>query len=975
MYRVLISGWVDAMRAQLFLLLMLISGFAGISYEILYGRILGNMIGDQFAVSAAILITFLFGIGIGARFAWRLWPWLWLIELLIGVCGIAFVVGATTLDTLLYASLPLLPDGLAGSIIACVILLLLPSFLIGCSVPLFAGYMSRLTSTAAFPKTYAIYNIGAAITAILIEYMLLRWLGINGTVLSFAALNVLIAVLLRYGFVVPAPMPQPAKQGFALFDNGLFNSGGLWLKLIPISMASAVFQLLMVKLAEMFLGPFRESFALVLSIVLLGIALGSIAVRLFKWRFESIVLIGLVGMLLFMVSVEPVTYLYASLYAGASASYLNTVLLKWGCLLLLMGIPALAFGATVPALINGHVDDVSKDSGHLLFVASMANVVGFLLMVFVLHRYLDYGVIVLVISLLCGLSLLLSWLLSKRFTLPAVGIASVLLLGTGAAYAQYWDEDLLYVSYTNFRATDELNDARRNSAMAEKFKGYQDVFAINWVGNTPYFFINGYNSIPLNNPSEKIVGVLSSMYARQHDNALVLGLGSGATASVVGQLFAHSDVVEINPVVRENLFRMRQWNFDIESNRRVNIIVDDAIHYTKVSDKKYDLILNTVTTPLYFSSSKLYTRDFFEVVKRHLNGDGIYVTWMDARVGDKGADIILNSIRSSFKHCALLYIKSSYFLLISSDQPIRAGRLPSFKAGHPVYDYLLKHDGIIPEWLKYQLLTDDVWPLIADTSLPLNEADYPALEFEMARLSGRGITAFKTRLRQAMALDVVQQSLTDGLDYQPAELVWHAVMRLKNSSFARQWKRLAEKKSTAQGRDDFEQSYAQVQQEYFERLYGNKSAAKGGAEQSTKQRAKALHKYGYRLMRARQFQAALRAFEQVLLLDATYNNTHFNMAACYEYLGDFERAIDYYQREMQIGFDDEDVPYRIGRVLVKMQRYGEAIAQLDQAIALMGEHVESKVYEYLAKAYAGSGQYKQARQAHQQAVGLRSDRK
>lgn len=43
---------------------MLLSGFAGISYEILYGRILGNMMGDQFAVSAAILMTFLLGIGL-----------------------------------------------------------------------------------------------------------------------------------------------------------------------------------------------------------------------------------------------------------------------------------------------------------------------------------------------------------------------------------------------------------------------------------------------------------------------------------------------------------------------------------------------------------------------------------------------------------------------------------------------------------------------------------------------------------------------------------------------------------------------------------------------------------------------------------------------------------------------------------------------------------------------------------------------
>lgn len=57
-------------------LLLLLSGFAGISYEVLYGRLLGNLIGDQFAVSASVLITFLLGSGLGSAWAYRLWRWL-----------------------------------------------------------------------------------------------------------------------------------------------------------------------------------------------------------------------------------------------------------------------------------------------------------------------------------------------------------------------------------------------------------------------------------------------------------------------------------------------------------------------------------------------------------------------------------------------------------------------------------------------------------------------------------------------------------------------------------------------------------------------------------------------------------------------------------------------------------------------------------------------------------------------------------
>jgi predicted membrane-bound spermidine synthase len=933
------------MKRKLFALLMLGSGFAGISYEILYGRILGNLIGDQFAVSAAILITFLLGIGIGSRFAWLLWPYLWLIEAAIGLCGAAFTFGTDALDALLYSTLPVLPTGLSGSIIACVFLLIIPAFLIGCSVPLFSGYMSRLASGAVFSWVYAVYNVGAALTALLIEYLLIRWFGIQGAMLGFVVLNLLIAATLRFGFDT---IRRPYR---AAADTISHISRRQWLGLIPVSMASAVFQLLMIKLAEMILGPFRESFALVLSIILIGIAAGSMLVRVLSLKFQTVLLIAMFGLLFLIAGVEPVCYLYAQLYDQAAEAYLSSVMLKWGCLALLMGIPSVAFGATIPALLQEKQGDVSRQSGQLLFVSSMANVAGFLLMVFFLHRYLDYGVQLLVISLLTTLSLLVY--MHKQ--LRPVWIAGAIFLTTGAIYHQYWDEDLLYISYTNFRSVDDLDDARDNFDFPEKFKGYQDVFSINWMDGKPYFFINGYTSIPLNNPSEKVVGALSSIYAANTDDALVLGLGSGATASVVGQLFNATDVVEINPVVRENLFRMKRWNFDIEANPKVNIIVDDAIHYTKASRKKYDLILNTVTTPLYFSSAKLYTRDFFQVVKRRMHLDGIYVTWMDARVGDKGVDIILNTIAGSFRYCALLYVKSSYFLLICSDRPITAQQSERVN-NHPVLhaDFLVQH-GILSHWLKYQLLHSQVLDLIADPNQPLNEANYPALEFEMARLRGRGIPDFKSRLRQTMKISDVQNAMDTISPAFPADLVMHTRIMLKNSSLTRRWESLAKS-----GADQYEALHSLALQHYYLEL----ASLGAGAD--------AYHKFGYQLMRSEKYEQALTVFYKVLEMDEEHNNTHFNMGACYEYLGDLPQALHHYEKEAELDPDDKDVPYRIGRVHVKMKSYKKALASLQSALERMGPDAGYRVYDYLGKAYEGLGRKGEAEVAYHKADDKRS---
>ena len=82
-----------ASRPAIFLTLLFASGFCGISYEILYARILSNLLGSQFVVNATILLTFMLGIGIGTRLAHRLWRQLWLIELGIGLYGALFALG------------------------------------------------------------------------------------------------------------------------------------------------------------------------------------------------------------------------------------------------------------------------------------------------------------------------------------------------------------------------------------------------------------------------------------------------------------------------------------------------------------------------------------------------------------------------------------------------------------------------------------------------------------------------------------------------------------------------------------------------------------------------------------------------------------------------------------------------------------------------------------------------------------------
>lgn len=751
----------------------------------MYARLLGNMLGDQFAVVVSVLLTFLLSIGIGTLLAHRLWRYLWLIELSIGACGATLALGSDSLDRWFYATIPLFGQGIGGSLALAIGALSLPAFLIGCSLPLFAGYWSRLSPGRTFSRAYTLYNLGAAVTALGIEFWLLRLSGLRLAVLSIASLNLLVSGILRLRFAAIRDDPPEREAATRFPANHL-------VALALVSLASAIFQLVMVKLSEFVLGPFHETFALVLAIVFAGLAIGTWVTERLRLGFGVVSLIALVSLALVLATVGPIAHLYAGLYPSATESYLASVLIKLVFVVLVMGLPAAAFGATIPSLMVTE-QNVARESGQLLFVSSVANAAGFLTMALFLHRALDYGPLLL---LLAAVTFAAYLVYARPFPtgggMPEgawsrLGFATLALVFAFAFQKRLWNEELLYLGFTKFSSSERLESSLEAQRTTQRFKGYQDVFSINYIDGRPFFFVNGYISMPLDNPSEHIVGAFSSLFAPRTDKALVLGLGSGATASVVSLLFDDVDAVEINPMVVENLWRMEKWNFGIQKMPHVHISVDDALHYVKYHDKKYSLIVNTVTTPLFFSSSKLYTRDFLESVNQRLEPDGVYMTWLDARVGDGGAEIILDTLASVFKSCTLGSIKGAYHVFLCSQQPVRVYDANRIADNEILHDQFLTRYRIHPKWIAYGLLVDEALELRVDEGGVVNTLDYPALEFEMARARTREFKGFMKRVEEHATLDSQEARLSPVMKWDRVELFVHSMQYMGMSKITRHW--------------------------------------------------------------------------------------------------------------------------------------------------------------------------------------------
>lgn len=112
---------------------------------------------------------------------------------------------------------------------------------------------------------------------------------------------------------------------------------------------------------------------------------------------------------------------------------------------------------------------------------------------------------------------------------------------------------------------------------------------------------------------------------------LVMGGGDGL---VVRELLKFNSIEKIKLVeldglmadISKNNSTLKKINGDSLSNRKVEVIITDAYDYLIKNCEKFDVIIADFTDPHDETISKLYTVEFFRLVKKSLNPGGIFVS-------------------------------------------------------------------------------------------------------------------------------------------------------------------------------------------------------------------------------------------------------------------------------------------------------------------------------------------------------------
>ena len=64
------------------------------------------------------------------------------------------------------------------------------------------------------------------------------------------------------------------------------------------------------------------------------------------------------------------------------------------------------------------------------------------------------------------------------------------------------------------------------------------------------------------------------------------------------------------------------------SDPRTRVVYDDARHFVLTSKEKYDIITSDPIHPWVKGTATLYSKEYFELCKRHLNPGGLVTQWV-----------------------------------------------------------------------------------------------------------------------------------------------------------------------------------------------------------------------------------------------------------------------------------------------------------------------------------------------------------
>jgi predicted membrane-bound spermidine synthase len=603
-----------------------VSGFCGLVYEIVWLRLAIASFGVTTALASIVISMFMAGLGLGSWGAGALTRRIFTanVSRILRLYSIAeLCVGISSLAVPLEFKLGrqlLLHMGsygawqswryylLAGIWIA---VTLLPwCTCMGSTFPLLMAAIrqtARPGSERSFSYLYLANVFGALLGTLAAAFVLIELLGFQGTLfvagsfnaaLALAAFAMSLASVSAPSIAEPIRAEVPAPPLFALPPKAIL------ILLFTTGLVSMGMEVVWIREFTPYLGPFVYAFASILVVYLLATLLGS---RRYRNLAQSLPAEGSASAWSFLAlfAILPVVAADPLLPVGQSGG-LRLIVIAFFC--------AMA-GFLTPLLVDAWSSGNPARAG----TAYAFNIVGSILGPLVAGFWL------------------LPWLGERKavmaLALPLFAIAAFMAFRkpTQSAQPQSIRKVRLTFAVSTLAAIllfSVSHDYETKYPVREVRRDYAATVIATGTGFDRQLMVNGINMTVLSPDTKFMVHLPLAFLTRPPQNGLIICFGMGTSFRSMLSWGIPTTAVDLIPSVPKLFGYFHEDAPTLMSSPLSRIVTDDGRRFLDGSTETYDVIvIDPPPPPQAPGSSLLYSRDFYEVIKKHLRSGGILQEW------------------------------------------------------------------------------------------------------------------------------------------------------------------------------------------------------------------------------------------------------------------------------------------------------------------------------------------------------------
>ena len=686
--------------------LFVFSGFSGLVYEVVFAKSLALTFGSTALATYTVLAIYMGGMSIGSWLGGVLQERISRPLLGYAFCEIAIgVYCALTplffpLVQSVYVSIaggvdPASPSLLFVRLILGAGVLLVPTVLMGVTMPFLVRHFSDRQEQlgVSVALLYSTNTLGAAIGALLTGYLFIPAVGVLGTTLLAAALNLLVALLAIKLFVRFGTQLSSVGSASVFSQGAVEEPVGRALglaALVVLAVGGAVtlaLETVYIHLLAVVAGNSAYAFALMLFTFLIGLSVGAVAVKRLlelQWPLATLLmslefclaLVILVGV--FLWELIP-GYFGDYQFYPMSLSFSQREFIRGVVCWLAMFPPAVLIGAIYPVAMQcigrSFPEKKVRILGYAMALNTLGNIIGVVFCGFFLLPAIGALKSIHLLAFIAIALATMVFVVAKPeqgirllFPLPIVLLAfwaqpgefnyNDLASGANVYFARQREETVIDHSESLDGGLTTVSVMKRGDGTPVKTLLTNGKFQGNDAEQGEVKAQVGFALAPL-------------MHTTARGHALVIGYGTGMSARTLHEAgFESIDIVELSA----DIMRMADQHFEkinkrVSKAKGVSVAVTDGRNYLLLNPAKYDVVSMEISSIWFAGAASLYNREFYQLVKRRLNENGVLQQWVQLHhLRTEDMLSILATLRAEFRYVWLYYIGGQGILVASNSE-------------------------------------------------------------------------------------------------------------------------------------------------------------------------------------------------------------------------------------------------------------------------------------------------------------------